>query len=94
MGGHRPNVGVSMELNWIATVGGMIRAGTSVRATCRKCQVCLDVDLAPLLMRLGDKGTLINRHPPCRVIGCGGTVIFSASPGEGTPFRPCIRRDC
>ena len=92
MGGYRPNVGVSMELDWIATLGGMVHKGTQVRATCRKCKVCMEVDLVPLLVTLGPKASLINRHPPCRVIGCDGTVIFSASSGEATPFRSCIRR--
>ncbi len=90
--GHRPNGNAYTDLDWIRTIGGMIRAGARVRATCRKCKVCLDVDLAPLLVRLGPEGTLLDRHPKCRVFNCDGTVIFTASVGEGTPMMPCIKR--
>ena len=92
MGGNRPNGNAYTELDWIATLGGMVHRGTKVRATCRKCSVCMDVDLVPMLSKLGAKATLLNRHPPCRVVGCDGSVIFTASPGGATPFYPCIKR--
>ena len=92
MGGNRPNGNAYTHLDWIATLGGMVHRGTQVRATCGKCKVCMDVDLLPLLMQLGPKATLLNRRPPCRVLGCDGTVIFSASPGGATPYYPCLQR--
>ena len=93
MGGYRPNGNGYTQLDWCATLGGMVHHGTRVRATCQKCKVCLDVDPVPILAKLGPKATLLNRHPPCRVVGCDGSIIFSASPGEATPFMPCITRD-
>ncbi len=87
--GHRPNGNGYTGQDWCSTVGGMLRHGARVRATCRKCGVCLKVDLAPLLVRLGPRGTLLGRHPPCKVVGCKGETLFSASPGA-TPFMPCV----
>lgn len=78
------------RVTWMATIGGMIAAGTRVKATCRLCNARRPADLAVLRAALGDDGTLIDRHPPCWKPGCGGRVLFLASPGKGTPSRPCV----
>ena len=92
MGGNRINGNNYTSLGWCATIGGMVHYGARVRAECRKCKVCLEVDLIPLLAKLGPQATLLDRHPPCRVVGCDGEILFVASPGEGTPFMPCVVR--
>ena len=93
MGGYRPNGNGYAQLDWCATIGGMVHKGARVRAQCRKCKVCLEVDTLAILLRLGPKASLLNRHPPCRVVGCDGHVLFIASPAEGTPFMPCVTGD-
>lgn len=92
MGGNRKHGNSYVELEWCATLGGMVHRGTQVRATCRVCKVCLEVDVIALLVRLGPRASLVDYHPRCRVVGCTGHVIFDASPSQGTPFMPCISR--
>lgn len=75
---------------WMATLGGMVEHRTLVQASCRRCGATRPADLKKLVAHLGSGGTLLDRHPPCWKPKCGGEVLFLASPGRGTPFRPCI----
>lgn len=78
------------NVSWMATLGGMVEAGTRVTANCRVCDAKRPANLTKLFAKLGADGTLIDRHPPCWKAGCSGRVLFHASPGPGTPSRPCI----
>jgi hypothetical protein len=73
----------------MATIGGMIAARTRVTATCRVCGASRPADLKKLVAKLGTDGTLVDRHPPCWKPKCEGRILFIASPGRGTPARPC-----
>lgn len=78
------------RVGWMATVGGMLEVGTQVTASCRSCGATRRADLKKLQIALGPNGTLIDRHPPCWKPKCQGKVLFIASPGPGTPARPCV----
>lgn len=79
------------QFEWMATIGGMVKHQTLVKASCRKCGETRQADLRKLLAHLGPEGSLIDRHPPCWVKKCRGEVLFLASPrGQSTPFRPCV----
>lgn len=76
----------SYHMEWIATLGGMIKYGTWGRASCRKC----DADLNKLIKAIRPAGSLLDRHPPCWEPGCEGRVMFFASPRKGTWAKPCM----
>lgn len=77
-------------LEWRSTLGAMHRCGTVVRWSCQTCHAWGPADLDALVERLGEDADLWDRTPPCKLAGCDGHVIFLASPGSGTPFRPML----
>jgi len=85
-GGNSDNT----RIEWIATIGGMIKHRAVVRALCDRCGADDLVNLKRLERALGSGGTLLNRHPPCKTPGCDGRILFHASPGPSTPSRPCV----
>lgn len=62
----------------------------AVTAVCRKCRAQRSANLAKLLLHLGPKGSLLDRHPPCWELGCKGRVVFYARPADGSNPRPCM----
>jgi hypothetical protein len=79
------------QFEWMATLGGMVKHRTVVKASCRTCGAIKHANVNTLLAHLGADGSLLDRHPPCWVRTCPGEVVFLASPRDrSTPFRPCI----
>lgn len=60
-----------------STVGWMKRENTLVRAFCRKCDYKnMDVDIGAIVDVVGENFSLIDFHPPCKVPGCDGRILF------------------
>lgn len=79
---------------WNSDLAGMKKSGTIIRASCQApaCRHWWDWPVEDLIAELGsDKATVWDRHPPCE--RCGEPVLFLASPGEGSVFRPLISAD-
>lgn len=58
-----------------------------ITAVCNQCHLNIAVDLRVMAFLLGPKGSLWNRHPVCRRIGCEGRVTFWAQPPQApSPF--------
>jgi len=80
-----------VPMRWMSTLGAMKAEGTVVRASCQACGKWHDVDLDEMIRELGSpEATLWDRHPPCLDPACDGLLMFMASPGLGTPFRPLL----
>ena len=62
--------------------------GVRVRAICRQCRTAMEVDVGVLCTVRARSFSLIGAKGRCKIVGCGGEVFFTASPHEGTPFRP------
>ena len=77
-----------------ATLGGMVDHGTRVRSKCRKCGVCMEVDVDMFCASRGRDYSLVDRIEQSLVVGCGGETSFLASPAAGTPFRPVCCKVC
>lgn len=72
MGCGKPSAWSKSDL----TIGGMLDAGTRIRAICTEC-TSRDVDLAQLIAIKGRDYCLINRRCRCPITpGCGGRVRF------------------
>ena len=84
---HRGPPGYT-QLEWIATLGGMVKHGTQVQASCPACGAVTKVDLQRLIETLGADASLIDRRPPCKRRDCEGRVLFQARVGSNG-FRPC-----
>lgn len=59
-----------------ATAGYLLANGGRVRWRCDTGHHHGDVDLGPIIERLGRDYDLSDRWPPCRVSGCPGIVEF------------------
>lgn len=58
-------------------LGAMMEHGTGVRATCARCGVWQDVDVAALAEKVGADFDLWGRRPACKFTpGCAGRVLF------------------
>lgn len=79
-------------LDYVATLGGMKRHGTRVVVSCAKCRLWKPFDVDVAIAKLGEDYSLVDKRAHCREPGCDGIVRFHGSPGEGSPFRPIIRR--
>lgn len=78
-------------MDWMSDLARMKQHGTVIRASCQNaaCRHWWDWPVDDLIRQLGsDKATVWDRRPPCE--RCGYDVIFLASTGAGTPFRPLI----
>lgn len=58
------------------TVGELQANGGKVRWSCDTGHHAGDVDLVPIIERLGADYDLTDRWPPCRIPGCPGLVQF------------------
>ena len=86
--------GYPQVMEWMSTLDAMKAAGTCIRASCQSCREWHDVDLDEMIRQLGSpNASLWDRSPPCERDGCKGSMLFLASPGPGTPFRPLISPD-
>lgn len=73
---------------WQSTLGEMKRHGTAVKAMCG-CGYTEPVDLDEMIGIMGSEDdTLWDVRPPCPAPGCTWELLYMASPGPGTPFRP------
>lgn len=73
------------------TVGLMLKHKPRVRAGCRRCGAFMymnEKNLKAIAIMEGEDYSLINRVSKCRLVGCGGAVIFYAANGEHTPLIP------
>jgi len=68
------------------TVGQMRLQGVQIKAFCDKCRNTFRVDLVALIMVRGPEYSLIDQHPPCRIIDCTGRCSFLVSASSSTPM--------
>lgn len=65
----------------------LVRDRWRITAICNGCHLQVHVDLRVMIFLLGAKGTLWNRHPQCRRVGCESRVTFWAQPPQAlAPF--------
>jgi hypothetical protein len=74
-------------MKWQGVLSDMKAEGTHVICSCSACGWHEVVDLDAMIALLGADGSLWDRRPPCEK--CDKTCLFLASPGRGTPVRPC-----
>jgi hypothetical protein len=74
---------IRMWRSKVETVADMQREGWEVIASCQKCGLAMVADLALIARETGPETSLWNRTSVCRLIGCGGVVVFMAkAPGK------------
>jgi hypothetical protein len=76
-------------LQWQASLGGLMAADARVYATCTGCGWTRNpLPLEPIAAKFGVNYSLWDRRPRCRQPGCTGRVLFMATLGDSTPYRP------
>lgn len=74
---------------WMHTLGEMKLYGTRLSVSCGRCGFWRRVEVDEMIEILGGPDmTVWDCRPPCEAEMCDGSMIFMASPGSGTPFRP------
>ncbi len=85
MGGRNPDyVGATINADASWTLAQLWGQRARVEARCGACGVRLKVDLDGLLRARGPDGSLWNKTPRCKVIGCAGRAAFWARDETGS----------